>query len=141
MNRAVRSLAPLMLLAACHSGTGGNGEDPRPFSGIAAEESVRFTGTEPFWGGTVAGDTLTYTTPQDQAGQTIAVDRFAGRNGVSWIGELAGQDFVLAVTPGDCSDGMSSRRFPYSVLLKIGEEQRQGCAWTDRQPYTGPAAP
>ncbi len=42
-------------------------------SGIRADETVRFTGTEPFWGGQVAGPTLTYSTPEDPDGTPIAV--------------------------------------------------------------------
>ena len=45
------------------------------------------------------------------------------------------------VTPGECSDGMSDRTYPFTVTLLLGEEQRTGCAWTDLQPYSGPETP
>ncbi|BBC74343.1 conserved hypothetical protein [Altererythrobacter sp. B11] len=148
MNHRFALAAPALLalalaLAACSSGGGaagapGDAEDTQPFSGIGAEEVVRFTGTEPFWGGEVAGRRLTYTTPEKQDGEMIEVDRFAGRNGVSFTGRLADQDFVLAVTPGACSDGMSDRTYPFVVTLMVRGEQREGCAWTEAQPFTGP---
>jgi len=116
-------------------------DDARPYDGIAEDEPVRFTGTEPFWAGEVSARTLTYKTPDDPSGQVIEVERFAGRGGVSFGGKLEGTDFALAVTPSTCSDGMSDRSYPFTVTLRIGEETRSGCGWTDRQPFTGPANP
>ena len=49
--------------------------------------------------------------------------------------------FVLAVTPGKCSDGMSDRSYPFTVTLMVMGEQREGCAWTDKQPFSGPQHP
>lgn len=120
--------------------TFGAGE-PEPYAGIGEGEVVHFTGTEPFWGGEVAGGVLTYMTPEDQQGARVAISRFAGRNGVSFSGKLDGGDFVMAVTPGACSDGMSDRTYPFTVTLRIGNEQRVGCAWTDARPFTGPERP
>lgn len=154
------ALAALILLAACQPAGEGNAGDrtapdrtakvpagapgddsTRPYDGIAPAETLRFTGTEPFWGGEVAGDTLTYTTPDNQAGETVAVSRFAGRGGVSFAGTWAGGDFAMTVTPGQCSDGMSDRTYPFTVTLKLADETLGGCGWTDRQPATGPPAP
>lgn len=141
--RAV-ALAACVLLAACsRGGADSSGKsmvtaaDTQAYSGIAPGETVHFTGTEPFWGGQVSGQTLTYQTPDDQEGRRLAVDRFAGRNGLSFSGDLEGKPFVLAITPGKCSDGMSDRGYPFTVTLQVSGEQRQGCAWTDKQPFTG----
>ena len=111
------------------------------FDAIGAEETISFLGTEPFWNGKVGGGRLTYSTPEDQAGQTVAARRFAGNNGLGFSGTLAQGPFDLTITPGECSDGMSDRMFPYTATLKIGESQQSGCAWTERQPYTGPENP
>lgn len=118
--------------------TGGEAET---FDGITASETVRFTGTEPFWGGQVAGSTLTYSTPENQEGSEITVNRFAGRGGVSWNGAHQGARFVLAVTPGECSDGMSDRTYPFVATLEVAGEQRSGCAWTERRSFTGSPNP
>jgi uncharacterized membrane protein len=115
--------------------------DTAPYSGIAADEKVHFTGTEPFWGGEVLDGVLTYTTPENQAGEMVAVDRLDGRNGISFSGELGDRPFVMAVTPGQCSDGMSDRTYPFTVTLQVKGEQRNGCAWTDKQAFTGPRQP
>lgn len=137
----------LLLLAACQQhGAGssalpGDDGDTAPYAGISEDETVRFTGTEPFWGGEVSGTALRYSTPENIDGATIEVVRFAGRNGLSFSGSLDGSDFVLAVTPGECSDGMSDRAYPFVANLQVTGETRAGCAWTDRQSYTGAEAP
>lgn len=112
-----------------------------PFAAIGAGETIRFTGTEPLWGGTVTGGKLVYSTPENQQGEAIAVRRFAGNNGLGFSGVRGGAPFDMTITPGACSDGMSDRTYPFTVTLKLGEEQRNGCAWTDRTPFTGPANP
>jgi uncharacterized membrane protein len=150
MTRALAAspVAFVLLLAACGGGKSGpegsrivTADDTQPYAGIGAGEVVRFTGTEPFWGGQVSGGTLTYMTPEDQKGTTLAVSRFAGRNGLSFSGQLGAMPFVMAVTPGECSDGMSDRWYPFTVTLQVKGEQRDGCAWTDKQPYAGPQQP
>lgn len=111
------------------------------FEAIAPEETIRFVGTEPFWGGAVTGSEMVYSTPDNQAGDTIAVSRFAGNNGLGFSGTYSGAPLDMTVTPGACSDGMSDRSYPFTVTLKLGGEQRNGCAWTDRTPFSGPANP
>lgn len=111
------------------------------FTAIRPEETVRFLGNEPFWGGQVAGTALTYSTPDIPDGTDIAVTRFAGRGGVSWSGMYSGARFALAVTPGECSDGMSDRTYPFVATLQVAGEQRSGCAWTERRPFTGAPNP
>ena len=146
MSQSPYVLLAVLLLAACQSGGGGTGvpsdaDEHEPFSQIALDEVLHFTGTEPFWGGEAKGGTLTYETPDNASGATIAVDRFAGRGGISMAGKLDGQAFDMMVTPGNCSDGMSDRTYPYVVTLKIGSNARQGCGWTDRDPFDGPQHP
>lgn len=139
------SVILLAALSACQASTSsetlpGDAGDKTPFALIGEEETVRFTGTEPFWGGQVTGTTLTYSTPENIDGSAIQVTRFAGRGGVSWSGTHMGARFALALTPGQCSDGMSDRTYPYVATLEVAGEQRSGCAWTQRQPYTGSEA-
>jgi uncharacterized membrane protein len=150
-------LAACALLSACQSGEAeapapaeaaeteaavpGDTAETAPYSEIAEDEVLRFTGTEPFWGGEVSGKTLTYTTPEDQDGTVIAVERFAGRGGIAFSGLLDGTDFEMTVTPLECSDGMSDRTYPFTVTLEIGEDKRNGCAWSEQHPFEGPANP
>ncbi|MBX7459100.1 hypothetical protein K3152_12645 [Qipengyuania sp. 1NDH17] len=130
------------LLAACQSGDGSAGSGAtQAYSGIAEDEIIYLTGTEPFWGGEIAGGKALYTTPENQDGMRFDVERFAGNNGLSFTGSIDGAGFDLMVTPGDCSDGMSDRTYPFVATLEIDGEQRNGCAWTDRQAFSGPAHP
>jgi uncharacterized membrane protein len=142
----MRYVALLSLtLAACSSDGGsqvpGDKSDKQPFAGIGADEALQLTGTEPFWGGTVAGNSLTYTTPENPEGAAASVERFPGRGGLSFSGELEGARFDLMVTPGPCSDGMSDRSYPFTVTLKLGEEVRNGCAWSQQHPFSGDETP
>ncbi len=142
----MRYLALLALtLAACNPGGGsqvpGDKSDKQPFAGIGADEVLQLTGTEPFWGGTVSGNSLTYTTPENPEGSVAGVERFAGRGGLSFGGELEGARLDLMVTPGTCSDGMSDRTYPFTATLKLGEETRTGCAWLAQHPFSGDENP
>ncbi|MGB7372538.1 COG3650 family protein [Pontixanthobacter sp.] len=116
-------------------------DNAEAYSGIAADEVLRFGGNEPFWGGEVAGETLIYTTPENPDGAAIAVKRFAGMNGLGYSGTLGGQAFDMVVTPATCSDTMADRTYPFAITLSIGEQVRNGCGWTDRQPATGDQNP
>ncbi|KHK89989.1 COG3650 family protein [Novosphingobium malaysiense] len=128
-------------LSACQPSAGGDvpgdGDDHTPFDAIAADEAIKFTGTEPFWGGEVADGKMTYTTPENAEGTVVPVSRFAGRGGLSFSGELGGQPLTLAVTPGTCSDGMSDRSYPFVVTLRLGGDLRNGCGWTQAKPWRG----
>ena len=119
----------------------GDDEDPAPYSGIGASETVRFLGNEPFWGGEASGDKLIYKTPENIDGTTIEIERFAGRNGLSLSGQMEDAPFDMAITPGECSDGMSDRTYPFTVTLQVSGEQRGGCAWTESKPFSGPEHP
>jgi uncharacterized membrane protein len=119
----------------------GDTDETAPYSEIAADEELFFTGTEPFWAGEVGGGSLTYKTPENQDGTTIRVERFAGRGGIAFSGLLDGAHFEMTVTPLACSDGMSDRTYPFTVTLEIGEDRRNGCAWSERHPFEGPEHP
>ncbi|WP_347303147.1 hypothetical protein V5740_00535 [Croceibacterium sp. TMG7-5b_MA50] len=130
-----------LLLAAC-TGEADNrlpgGEDTRPYAGIAPAETLRFIGTEPFWGGEVSRAGLRFSDIDDQQGRTVAATFFRGRGGASWSGELDGAPFTLLASEGECSDGMSDRTYPYSVTVERGEQLLSGCGWTEARPFTEP---
>jgi uncharacterized membrane protein len=134
-------------MAACHSGGGAGGavpgdrSDTRPFAQIEPGDAIHVTGTEPFWGGDVTAQVFAYKTAEQPEGRRVTVARFAGRGGLSFSGMLEDRDLTLAITPGACSDGMSDRAYQLVATLRVGEEIRTGCAWTDAMPYTGPKAP
>ena len=136
-------LTAILAVCGCNPVAKQQGSTPAATTGptIAADETITVVGTEPFWGGTIRAGQFTYSTPENQDGEAIAVKRFAGNNGLGFSGLLRGETVDMTVTPGACSDGMSDRSFPYTITLRIGSDQREGCAFTDRQPFTGPQHP
>jgi uncharacterized membrane protein len=36
---------------------------------------------------------------------------------------------------------MSDRSYPFTVTLQVKGELRKGCAWTDKQAFSGPKHP
>ncbi|AOL22707.1 putative membrane protein [Erythrobacter litoralis] len=138
-------IAAGLTLAACGGGDGDAiDRDTEPFSGIGEGEVIEVTGTEPFWGMTIdqAEGAAAYSTPENIDGQRFAVERFAGNNGLGFTGTLdSGDGVTVTITPGECSDGMSDRTYPFTAIAEVGERDLAGCAFTDTQGFTGPAAP
>lgn len=145
MIRAKSAYLLALLLAACQPGgtiaVPGDSKDHAAYAGIGADETIRLTGTEPFWGGTVKGEQFVYTTPETPDGTTLTVKRFTGRGGLALSGDLGGKRFDLTITEGMCSDGMSDRTYPFGATLMLDGETRQGCAWTDNKRYKGSVNP
>lgn len=143
------ALAFAMPLAACQEGAeapaespGSTAEPTAPAPASFTEDAkIQFTGTEPFWGGSVEGTSLTYTTPENIDGVTIAVERSGVNNVLTLDGTLDGGSFAMAVTEAQCSDGMSDRTYPLTATLTLPNEVRNGCAWSDEHPFSGPVNP
>lgn len=111
------------------------------YDGIADEETIYLTGTEPFWNMEIATESLTYSTPESPAGRRIAISRFAGNGGLGVAGTLDDASLQIAVTPGECSDGMSDRSYPFTATVSLGDTTLFGCGHTSSIPYTGEEAP
>ncbi|MEO5809790.1 MAG: hypothetical protein ABIR51_07020 [Sphingomicrobium sp.] len=94
-----------------------------------AEPAVRATGTEPFWGADIDGRCVTYSTPEKPAGVRLWTRFSRSGAGASYTGFLDGKSFRMNIRlEANCSDGMSDRRYPLAVRLRIGGETRRGCA-------------
>jgi uncharacterized membrane protein len=136
------AMGAALLLGACsEQSADGITTESQPYNGIAAEEVITLTGTEPFWGITIENDVATYSDPENPEGSVFEVSRFAGNNGLGFSGKLDGAAVIMTVTPGECSDGMSDRTFPFTATIALGEDKLVGCGYTDRQPFSGDAAP
>jgi uncharacterized membrane protein len=46
----------------------------------------------------------------------------------TWAAEGPAGSIRVSIDPGDCSDGMSDRVYPYAVEVVLGEEVLKGCA-------------
>lgn len=132
----------LALISACQNGGESSGtSEVTAYDGIGEQEVLRFAGNEPFWGGEVTGTRMTYDTPENPYGTPFSVQRFTGNGGLSYSGQLDGKRLVMMVSPGRCDDTMADRIYPFVVTLQVDGELRNGCGWTDRQPFTGDANP
>ena len=87
----------------------------------------RAFGTEPFWNVNVEGDTLTFTTPDDQAGIAMQGTRRTRGDTLELSGTHGGKPFVLEVSPGECSDGMSANVYALSARFRFGDMNYAGC--------------
>lgn len=100
---------------------------------VAGQENVdplqifRAFGTEPFWNVNVENTKLTYTTPQDPAGMVMEGTRKTVDDGVEITGEHDGKTFVLSVSSGTCSDGMSDNTYSLVSTFRFGEIDYKGC--------------
>ncbi|MGB3797255.1 MAG: hypothetical protein WA957_13245 [Alteraurantiacibacter sp.] len=134
---ATHRIAPFLALVLASCGQGepgnvpGNFDDGHAFSGIADGAVINLTGTEPFWNARIEGGTMLYRTPGIMDGVRVPVSRFAGRGGLAFSGTLDGSALDLAITPAQCSDGMSNRSYPFVATLQIGTVQQEGCAWRE----------
>jgi uncharacterized membrane protein len=89
---------------------------------------LRATGTEPFWGASVTGANLVYTTPEYPAGIRVTVIRRDGPGTATFTGNLDGKPLTLTIEQGPCSDGMSDAIYPMTARREIGPDTEQGCA-------------
>lgn len=87
----------------------------------------RAFGTEPFWGVNVEDARLTYTTPEDPAGVVMQGTRKTLDDGVEISGQHDGKPFVLTVSRGTCSDGMSENTYSLVSTFRFGEIDYKGC--------------
>lgn len=99
-----------------------------PAAASIVPAKVRALGTEPFWNAQIDGEALIYTTPENQKGQRATLVRRDQANGAEFSGKLGGTAIHIAVTKRTCSDGMSDRSYPFTVVLTLGSDRREGCA-------------
>lgn len=106
--------------------------NPAPTADTPGEpaRAIRFRalGTEPFWSIEVIGNRLRYSSPEQI--EAIAVDATIAVDGkrTSYAGILQGKPVVLTIDPGECSDGMSDRIYPYTASFTWGDRTEHGCA-------------
>ncbi|ATC33735.1 hypothetical protein CA606_16100 [Caulobacter vibrioides] len=126
-------IAAALMLAACGAPMGSSEEAPPPADApvtVGPDYSGDFDalGTEPFWAVKVRAESVTLTRPDAPEVTTANPGvRADGEQGV-WDGTAGEQRLVLRLTPGECSDGMSDRRYGYAAEVWIDGETLRGCA-------------
>ncbi|MEO1648689.1 MAG: hypothetical protein AAFR32_07715 [Pseudomonadota bacterium] len=148
MVRSILVVAAVALFTGLSGCSSGDGIDPdgEVYHGVGAETAITVLGTEPFWGLDIGAEAngahaARYTTPDNMDGAAFALARFSGNNGLGFSGELEGKPVQVAITPGECSDGMSDRTYPFAATVMLGDDTLFGCAYTDETPFSGPQNP
>lgn len=134
MRRVLVLSAAVLSLAACAPEAPGGGDANAPADAPAPDPAAAFrvdfhlSGTEPFWGADIIGTEIHVTRPDQPEVTAINAGLAMVQGRAIWTAQ-AGQSLVMAtLTPGECSDGMSDRQWPYAAELKIGDEILKGCA-------------
>jgi uncharacterized membrane protein len=126
-------ITALLKLAACGAPMGSSEDAAPPADApimVGPDYSGDFDaiGTEPFWAVKVRADSVSLARP-DYPEVTTANPgvRADGEQGV-WDGAAGERRLVLRLTPGECTDGMSDRRYGYAAEVWIDGETLRGCA-------------
>jgi uncharacterized membrane protein len=85
-------------------------------------------GNEPFWSVQLRDTTVVFTTPDDQRGATMLGRRIPSLRGTVIQGSGPKGEFHLGIVPGECSDGMSDRRYDHQSTFIYGGTTYKGCA-------------
>lgn len=110
METRMRAPALALLLAGCATVS------------AADDEPYRALGTEPFWSITVAGGRMTYDSPEGGFSVPAPAPQELGDGRIYETRRI-----TLQVSHGECSDGMSDRRYPQTVRAVIDGRELRGC--------------
>ncbi len=133
---AVTTLAILSLSACSPSAEAPAATEAAPeaapvLAGVDLTAPLRALGTEPFWAVELTGSELVYSgvdRPEQRAPQGEPV--LQGTMAIWEATTATGTPLKVTLMATDCSDGMSSRTFPLTAMVEIGEETLMGCAAT-----------
>lgn len=100
------------------------------------DELFHFTGTEPFWAGTVRRAKMVFMTPDNERGERIRVRRSAAPGQIVYQGRMVRDGrFTMTIIASECGDGMSDISYPYDVTIAFGSRRIMGCGWTAHHRY------
>ncbi|HJV42865.1 hypothetical protein [Caulobacter sp.] len=132
--RATVPIVAVLLITACGRSPMGSTEPAGPPAdaptAMAADYSGDFDvlGTEPFWSVKVRASVMTLARPDHPDATTARLDtRVEGEVGV-FDAPMGEHRLVLRLIPGECSDGMSDRRYDYFAEVTVDGETLKGCA-------------
>ncbi len=110
-----------------------NPTEPASAPGVATPtqgEAVDANGTEPFWAVKIRRDTIVLSRPDHPDVMAVNSGPFADGDRTVWRSTSAatGESLTVALTPGDCANGMSDRHFPLKAQVVLGSSTLNGCA-------------
>ncbi len=142
MKRPVVMLA-VLALAGCQAKAPPAPAEPavRDPAGAVIDISQPLTarGTEPFWNLTIDGAHFRLTRP-DQPDLAIEAGGAVVQSGrATWVTKAAdGRQVTVVLYAGDCSDGMSDTKYPYTAEVTLLDESLHGCAGKTADLKAGP---
>lgn len=96
---------------------------PKPQPAAQFDGDFKLVGTEPFWAVAIEGGRLVLARPAEA---DVVVPRPApvidGQSAIWTSGAL-----IVSLAPGECSDGMSDRRYAYTATVRVGGAALNGC--------------
>lgn len=103
-----------------------------PASTLSAEYAVALdlNGTEPFWAMKIRRDAMSLERPERSPVMAPNPGARIEAGEAVWHTSAVGDGGALRVTlkPGNCSNGMSDKEFPYQATVEFGGERLMGCA-------------
>ena len=91
--------------------------------------AYRAIGTEPFWGLSISGDELRFSTPDNPEGLRFpATTARRDADTLLWSGSADGTVLEARIWPGECSDNMSDSVHTHTAHVRIGGSTYEGCA-------------
>lgn len=131
----------VLSLAACGkpaSEAPGGADAPPPADAPAAapqpapppfEANFGARGTEPFWRVDAKGGELKLARPDHPDATGRITDALKDGEAILLKGDVGGVALVLSARPGDCSDGMSDLKYPYTAEVTYGDQVLKGCGF------------
>lgn len=90
---------------------------------------ITVLGTEPFWSVKIDGTRLTLTRPDQPELAATAPGAAISAGQAAWTAKTPdGRTLVVTLKTGDCSDGMSDRRYPMTAEAVLAGDTLRGCA-------------
>ncbi|ADG12525.1 hypothetical protein B7G68_21000 [Caulobacter segnis] len=142
--RAAAPIIAALLITACGPSPMGSPATQAPPAdaptAVAPDYAGDFDalGTEPFWSVKVRSAGLIVSRPDHQDIATTGTTLEVMGEEALFRARTDGQDFSLRLTPGECSDGMSDRRYDYLAEARIDGLILKGCASRPRDLATQP---
>lgn len=87
--------------------------------------SLSCAGTEPFWSVAIADGKGTYSSPESPTGTAVSVTEQRSTHDAAFLVTASGGGWswlTVELDADTCSDGMSSRRYPYRALGLLGDQ-------------------
>ncbi|PZQ61391.1 MAG: hypothetical protein DI570_12635 [Phenylobacterium zucineum] len=153
MKRTAVSALALLTLTACQPQAPDGKTAPPPADAPAASAAapptgasmdfskpVTALGTEPFWSVVIDGTALTLKRPDAPDKVFTAPGAVIQPGRATWVAKAEdGAQLTLTLYGGECGDGMSDRRYPWTAEVAVLDQALRGCAIPSAQIGASPA--